>query len=154
MLQTLDFFFYWGYDVQESPVEEYVNNTGLLWDLAAKERALVVFAEHRYFGESIPDVNGMSQCMSYLSSEEALADYASLSNRMRREWGAEESAVIAFGGSYGGMLAAWMRILYPSAVDGGITQPFVFRCSFANTIYPFLCGSHFCLRSGVGISSG
>jgi lysosomal Pro-X carboxypeptidase len=91
-----------------------------LWDLAAKEHALVVFAEHRYFGESIPDVNGMEQCMSYLSSEEALADYASLSNRMRREWGAAGSAVIAFGGSYGGMLAAWMRILYPSAVDGGV----------------------------------
>ena len=91
-----------------------------MWDLAAKEHALVVFAEHRYFGESIPNVNGMSQCMSYLSSEEALADYASLANRIRRKWGASGSAIIAFGGSYGGMLAAWMRILYPSAVDGAI----------------------------------
>ena len=47
---------------------------------------------------------------------------AALSNRMRREWGAEGSAVIAFGGSYGGMLASWMRILYPSAIDGGYTH--------------------------------
>ena len=31
-------------------------------------------------------------------SAEALADYASLANRIRREWGASNSAIIAFGG--------------------------------------------------------
>lgn len=113
---NLPVFFYTG---NESPVEEYVNNTGLIWELAKKHSALVVFAEHRFFGESIPDIQGMSNCLSYLSSEEALADYASLCNRIRREWGAQDSAIIAFGGSYGGMLASWMRMVYPSAIDGG-----------------------------------
>jgi lysosomal Pro-X carboxypeptidase len=111
-------FFYTG---NESPLEEYINNTGLIWDLAAEFGALIVFAEHRYFGESIPDIKGMPNCLSYLSSQEALADYASVVNVMKREWGAADSAVIAFGGSYGGMLASWMRMVYPSAVDGAIS---------------------------------
>lgn len=110
-------FFYTG---NESPVEEYVNNSGLVWDLAAEVGALIVFAEHRYFGESIPAIEGMPNCLSYLSSQEALADYASIINVMRREWGCASSAFIAFGGSYGGMLASWLRIMYPHAVDGAI----------------------------------
>lgn len=110
-------FFYTG---NESPLEEYINNTGLIWDLAAEFGALIVFAEHRYFGESIPDIKGMPDCLSYLSSQEALADYATIVNVIKREWGAADSAVVAFGGSYGGMLASWMRMVYPSAVDGAI----------------------------------
>lgn len=41
---------------------------------------------------------------------------------MRRDWGAANSAVIAFGGSYGGMLASWMRMVYPQAIDGGVNR--------------------------------
>ena len=108
------------YTGNESPVNEYVDNTGLMWELGAELNALIVFAEHRYFGESVPDIGGVENCLAPLSSEEALADYAYLINHMRREWGAADSAVIAFGGSYGGMLSSWLRIMYPSAVDGAI----------------------------------
>ena len=31
----------------ESPVEEYVNNTGLMWELGREMGALLVWAEHR-----------------------------------------------------------------------------------------------------------
>ena len=36
------------YTGNESPVDEYVNNTGLMWELGEQLGALLVFAEHRY----------------------------------------------------------------------------------------------------------
>eukprot|EP00930_Biecheleria_cincta_P044708 TRINITY_DN30785_c0_g1_i1.p1 TRINITY_DN30785_c0_g1~~TRINITY_DN30785_c0_g1_i1.p1 ORF type:complete len:529 (-),score=44.52 TRINITY_DN30785_c0_g1_i1:242-1777(-) len=110
-------FFYCG---NEANVELYVNSTGLMWEHARDFGAALVFAEHRYFGESKPFGINMMQHLSYLSMEQALADYAVLIRDLKRSWGSEESAVIAFGGSYGGMLAAWLRMKYPSAVDGSI----------------------------------
>lgn len=104
-------------------MEEYVNNTRLMWQLAPTLNALIIFAEHIYFGGSVPKID--------VSSEEALVDYVSLANLVRREWGGEDSAIIAFGGSYGGMLAAWMRIMYPAAIDGGsIYISFLFCVKF------------------------
>ena len=44
-------FFYCG---NEDNVELYVNNTGLMWTLGSKMNALLVFAEHRYYGASLP----------------------------------------------------------------------------------------------------
>jgi len=60
-------FFYVG---NESPVEEYVNNTGLMYTLAPDFNALLVFAEHRYMGESTPMTEGVQNCMGYDSMSE------------------------------------------------------------------------------------
>mmetsp|Transcript_1831 Transcript_1831/g.2791 ORF Transcript_1831/g.2791 Transcript_1831/m.2791 type:complete len:584 (-) Transcript_1831:207-1958(-) len=103
----------------ESPVEEYVNNTGLMWEVGAEIGALLVFAEHRYEGKSVPEIKNMTNCLSFCTVEQALADYASLIQNLQDEFG-NGIKVIAIGGSYGGMLAAWMRQKYPSSIHGAI----------------------------------
>lgn len=108
------------YTGNESPVEVYINNTGLMWTLAPKLNALMIFAEHRYEGESFPELVGMPDCMSHCTSAEALADFATLITTIKTELHAESSPVVAFGGSYGGMLSSWFRIKYPNIIDGAI----------------------------------
>src|SRR3989338_193613 len=57
----------------------------------------------------------------YLSSEQALADYADL-----LRWYQSSSnpvlPVVSFGGSYGGMLSAWFRMKYPNIVVGALSS--------------------------------
>ena len=115
-------FFYTG---NESPLEEYINNTGLMWELAEEFGAQIVFVEHRYEGESLPLPN-ISNCMAYSSSVQALADYANFIERKLFQANngtlgtLQRRPVIAFGGSYGGMLSAWLRMKYPNIVAGAI----------------------------------
>eukprot|EP00965_Chrysotila_dentata_P158334 5230549-Pleurochrysis_carterae.AAC.3 len=57
---------------------------------------------------------------TYLARAQAMADFAYLIAYLREERGASESAFIGFGGSYGGMLAAWFRVHYPNAIAGAV----------------------------------
>eukprot|EP00302_Diacronema_sp_CCMP2436_P033220 CAMPEP_0179990064 /NCGR_PEP_ID=MMETSP0984-20121128/4231_1 /TAXON_ID=483367 /ORGANISM="non described non described, Strain CCMP 2436" /LENGTH=589 /DNA_ID=CAMNT_0021909221 /DNA_START=1 /DNA_END=1771 /DNA_ORIENTATION=+ len=116
-------FFYTG---NEGAIEEFAENTGLLDELAPRFGALVVFCEHRYYGKSLPFGPGTSGSFARdkigkLSVEQALADYAMLLPRIKAKFGLSDSSpTIAFGGSYGGMLSAWMRLRYLALVDGAI----------------------------------
>jgi lysosomal Pro-X carboxypeptidase len=56
--------------------------------------------------------------MSLLTTEQAMADYAVVIDTYKKEL--QASAVVGFGGSYGGMLATVFRFQYPHLVDGVI----------------------------------
>lgn len=67
------------YTGNEGPIESFAQNTGFMWDIAPHLGAMVVFAEHRYYGESTPfpgenlfadPVNATK--LAYLSTEQAL----------------------------------------------------------------------------------
>jgi len=115
--QSGTIFFYTG---NESPVEEYVNNTGLMWELGPKMGALLVWAEHRYEPLTHPDLKGSENCFAFGTTAQALEDYASIIATLRKEYSTPSAPAIAFGGSYGGMLAGWMRTRYPHVLAGAI----------------------------------
>nr|CCA23453.1 lysosomal ProX carboxypeptidase putative [Albugo laibachii Nc14] len=112
-------FFYLG---NEAEVTLYLNHTGWMWENAWEFKAALIFAEHRYFGRSIPfPKESIRQNMGFLSSEQALADYAALITSIKQNrTHLQRAPFIGFGGSYGGMLAAWFRVKYPHIIDGVI----------------------------------
>ncbi|KAJ3696160.1 hypothetical protein LUZ60_001537 [Juncus effusus] len=117
-------FFYCG---NEGDIEWFLENTGLIWEIAPQFNALVVFAEHRYYGESMPYGSkeiayNSSKSLAYLTAEQTLADFATLIVDLKRNLSSENSPVVLFGGSYGGMLAAWMRLKYPHIAIGALAS--------------------------------
>jgi len=108
-------FFYAG---NEGPVDAFYNNTGFMFDIAPEFGALVLFAEHRYYGETHPFGDDFSaQAMEYLTMENAIADYAVFMTAMKKKYDLPNARVVVFGGSYGGILAALCRIHYPAIFD-------------------------------------
>ncbi|VDO21015.1 unnamed protein product [Brugia timori] len=136
-------FFYAG---NEGDIEAFAQNTGIIWDLAPRFHAAIVFAEHRYYGNSKP--YGKRSYMDvlrlgYLNDIQVLADFAQLITFLKtdqEELGfcppGTEIPVIVFGGSYGGMLAAWLRMKYPHIVDGAWASSAPLRNFYGTGINP------------------
>ena len=68
-----------------------------------------IFIQHRYYGDSLPDLVGdpsnpiiKTSTFGYLTSEQALADYATVITDFKKNLSAENSPVIVFGASYAG----------------------------------------------------
>ena len=98
-----------------------------MWEHAESFGALLVFAEHRYYGQSQPFAGDYAAAaaaaaageetkwdpakLRFLTHEQALADYAVLIYHLKTEFAGGVGAgspVIAFGGSYG-----WARQISP-----------------------------------------
>lgn len=119
-------FFYTG---NEGDIDKFAQNTGFMWEIAPSFRALLIFAEHRYYGESMPYGNKSfsdPQHLGYLHSAQALADFVYVIEHIQTInqyfTNAYKNPVIAFGGSYGGMLSAWLRMKYPASVIGAVAS--------------------------------
>ncbi|XP_052197000.1 uncharacterized protein LOC127804226 isoform X2 [Diospyros lotus] len=117
-------FFYCG---NEGNIEWFAENTGFVWELAPRFGAMVIFPEHRYYGGSMPYGSGEeayrnATTLSHLTAEQAIADFAVLLTDLKRNLSAQASPVVLFGGSYGGMLAAWMRLKYPHVAIGALAS--------------------------------
>ena len=147
--QSGPIFFYCG---NEGAIEGFVNNSGYIDFLASQMDAVVVFAEHRYFGESLPFGDSSYDTLDklkFLSPHQALADYAYLLTYLQQTY--FNVPVITWGGSYGGMLSAWFRMKYPHLVTGAIASSApIFH--FNGTVDPYLFNSivtqHFSLMGG------
>ena len=121
------------FDKENGPIIFYAGNEGDVWTffdnsgfmtttLAEKFGALVVFGEHRYFGTSMPfgDESFNKDNLAYLTVEQAMMDYVEFMTDYKKTNGLEDRAVIVGGGSYGGMLSAWLRMKYPHVFQGAL----------------------------------
>jgi hypothetical protein len=116
----------------EGAAEDFWANSGALFEMAPALGAKVVFLEHRYYGQSAPifpggDAYGDRE-LRFLTVEQSLADMSDLLARKGELLGcAPPSAgaplpcqAVLFGGSYGGMQAAWHRLKYPHLSAGAL----------------------------------
>ena len=101
---------------------------------ASKINGLVVSAEHRYFGESLPFGNDSytRDNIRFLRVEQTLRDYVTIIQHVQETMKLSAlDGVVVFGGSYGGFLSYLMRVHYPTVVNGSIATAAA-TCSYGD----------------------
>ncbi|XP_073022443.1 uncharacterized protein [Primulina eburnea] len=128
---------YWGGSNSSSPIFAYFGAEaslddelmviGFINDVSLRFKALAVYIEHRFYGNSIPfgtleEALKNETLRGYFSSAQAIADYAEVLLHVKQNFSAHNSPIIVVGGSYGGMLASWFRLKYPHIAMGALAS--------------------------------
>lgn len=111
------------YTGNEGSIDDFAANTGAMWSLAERSGGLVVFIEERYYGKSIPPPSSPANPYQYLSHAQILADYVLVISLLQKIYysylpsdDVPSPPVVAVGGSYGGMLAAYLQRQHPKLI--------------------------------------
>ncbi|KAF2119531.1 serine carboxypeptidase S28-domain-containing protein [Lophiotrema nucula] len=100
---------------------------GIVHQVIEATGGIGVILEHRYYGTSFPVPNLSVENLRFLSTEQALADVAYFAQHVSFE-GIDEDLTapntpwIAYGGSYAGAQAAFLRVVYPDVFWGTISS--------------------------------
>nr|XP_036581869.1 extracelular serine carboxypeptidase [Colletotrichum truncatum]KAF6790426.1 extracelular serine carboxypeptidase [Colletotrichum truncatum] len=101
---------------------------GILSILTKATGGVGVVLEHRYYGKSFPVPDLSTENLRFLSTDQALADTAYFAKHISfpghedLNLTAPGTPYIAYGGSYAGAFAAFLRKLYPEVFWGGISS--------------------------------
>ena len=75
------------FNIVQADIVQFVNNSGFMFEAAASLHALIVFAEHRYYGKSNPFGDeyalGKGYNISFLTVEQAMQDFNTTTQEMR-----------------------------------------------------------------------
>ncbi|KAL3469194.1 serine carboxypeptidase S28-domain-containing protein [Aspergillus californicus] len=101
---------------------------GIVTELATTYHGLGVILEHRYYGTSYPVKDVTPESLRFLSTEQALADYAYFAENVvfpgleEHDLTAPATPWIAYGGSYAGAMVAFLRKVYPETFWGAVSS--------------------------------
>lgn len=121
---------------------------GIVSQLAERYHGVGVILEHRYYGKSFPVGDLTAESIRFLSTEQALADYAYFASNVQfpglehLDLTAGQAPWIAYGGSYAGAFVSFLRKLYPDVYWGavsssGVTQAIVDYWEYMEPIRQF-----------------
>lgn len=88
-------------------------------DIASDLNGYIFGSETRFFGQNRPTSDVSTANLRFLSTEQVLADMARLIDHIKQQDPRlAEAKVILVGTMFGGNLATWFSVRYPSHVDG------------------------------------
>jgi len=140
----------------EGALEPEFIEAGHMAEMGKKFHALMFGLEHRFYGKSHPTSTLEGQHLKYLNSNQALADLANFRSQIGRPYNVTDAKWIAFGGSYPGNLAAWVRMKYPHLIYGSVASSAPVRAKLnfeeyldvvANSIKSFTTNGDECLAA-------